>query len=363
MKALITAGGRATRLRPITWNRNKHSIPLANKPMLQYAIEKIVDAGVTDIGISVNEGEQELQKVFGNGEKFNCTITYIEQRGGALGLAHVVKNARDEGFLRAGDSFIMYLGDNILGTDINALINKFKQEEFHCMLALSRVPDPERFGVPEIKDGKIIRVEEKPKEPKSDFAITGIYVYDHHALEVLDSLQKSARGEYEITDIHQYYIDKGLRVGFEEIKGWWKDTGKPEDLLIGNQYILDGLAEHEMEVARNATIHPTAKLQGKVRVGANAVIGEKTLIRGPVVIGENCIIENSYIGPYTSLGNNVTIRNSEIEHSIVLDGAQINAYARVVDSIVGAGATISRVQDSLPHGHKLVIGDNSVVEL
>lgn len=363
MKALITAGGRATRLRPITWNRNKHSIPLANKPMLQYAIEKIVEAGVTDIGISINEGEQELQKVFGNGEKFNCTITYIEQRGGALGLAHVVKNARDEGFLRAGDSFIMYLGDNILGTNINTLITKFKQEEFHCMLALSKVPDPERFGVPEIKDGKIIRVEEKPKEPKSDFAITGIYVYDHHALEVLDNLQKSARGEYEITDIHQYYIDKGLRVGFEEIKGWWKDTGKPEDLLIGNQYILDGLEEREMEIARNATIHPTAKIQGKVRIGANTSIGEKTLIRGPVVIGDNVTIDNSYIGPYTSIGNGVNIGNSEIEHSIVLDGASIKAYTRIVDSIVGAGATIARVQDSLPHGHKLIVGDNSVVEL
>ncbi len=362
MKALITAGGHAMRLRPITLNRNKHLIPLAGKSMLAFAIEKVVAAGITDIGININPGDTEIPAAIGDGSKFNCHLTYIEQQGGAKGLAHIVKNARDVGFLNGG-SFLMYLGDNILLANIKKMIDRFETEHWNCMLALSRVPDPERFGVPEIVDGKIVSVEEKPKHPKSDFAVTGIYVYDEHALSAVDTLKPSARGEYEISDLNQYYIDQGLRVGYEEITGWWKDTGKAEDLLTGNQFILDEMRAEDVSVHPTVRIGDGVKIQGKVSIGEGTIISDNTLVRGPVVIGEHTIIRNSYIGPYTSIGNHVEILNTEIEHSIVFDKVLINCEKRIVDGIIGVGAKIISSNASLPHGHKLIVGDNSVVEL
>lgn len=361
MKALITAGGRATRLRPITWNRNKHLIPMANKAMIDFAIEKIVAAGITDIAININEGDTEMRDACGDGSRFGCVFTYIEQKGGAKGLAHIVKNAKDHGFLD-GTSFLMYLGDNILLGSISTLVERFQRENLNCLLALAKVPDPERFGVPEIIDGRIVSVEEKPSKPKSDYAIAGIYLYDHHALEAVKNMKPSARGEYEITDIHQFYIDNNLKVGCEEITGWWKDTGKPEDLLVGNQFILDELT---LAQTRNEAsfVAPSARLQGKVIVGRETVIGENVLVRGPAVIGERCVIHNAYIGPYTSIGNNVELYDTEIEHSVVFDGVKINCSQRIADSIIGIGAHITQACRTKPAGHKLIIGDNSVVEL
>ncbi len=362
MKAIITAGGHATRLRPITWNRNKHLIPLAGKPLLAYAISKIVAAGITDIGININPGDHDIPKVFGNGAQYGCRITYIEQQGGALGLAHIIKNAWQQGYLQR-EPFLMYLGDNILMGSISRFVERFKNERLHCMLALAKVPQPERFGVPEIVDGRIVRVEEKPAVPKSPYAVTGIYLYDEHAIDALATITPSPRGEYEITAIHQYYIDNGFTVGFEEITGWWKDTGKPEDLLIGNQFILDELC------AVDALIHPTAhiddnvQIQGKVAIGQRCHIARGTLIRGPVVIGNDTRIIGSYVGPYTSIGNNAELLDAHIEHSIVFDDVRVSCDTRIVDAILGAGAIIVRAADSLPQGHKLIIGDNSFVEL
>lgn len=362
MKALITAGGHATRLRPITWNRNKHLIPLANKSMLEYAIEKIVAAGVTEIAININPGEKEIQKALGDGSALGCSITYIEQQGGAKGLAHIVKNAKDHGFLD-GESFMMYLGDNILLADLSAMVDRFNRDNMNCLLALSKVPDPERFGVPEIVDGKIVGVEEKPTVPKSDYAITGIYLYDKHALDAVENMKLSDRGEYEITDIHQHYIDNNLNIGFEEITGWWKDTGKPQDLLIGNQFILDEIKTGDVGVHPEAKVAQSANIQGKVSIGKGTVIADGVLIRGPVVIGEDCVIHNSYIGPYTSIGNTCEIYDTEIEHSIVFDKVTIKCGKRIADSIIGCGATVVAASESKPSGHKLIIGDNSLVEL
>ena len=362
MKALITAGGHATRLRPITWNRNKHLIPMANKTMLAYAIDKIVDAGITDIAVNINPGESEIQKEIGDGSKHNCQITYIEQQGGAKGLAHIVKNAKDHGFLD-GTPFLMYLGDNILLADLSAMVKRFKNDEMNCLLALSKVPDPERFGVPEIIDGKIVRVEEKPSAPKSDYAITGIYLYDGHALDAVENMKLSDRGEYEITDIHQHYIDNNLNIGYEEITGWWKDTGKPEDLLIGNQFILDEIKTGDVGVHGDAKVAQSANIQGKVAIGKGTVIADGVLIRGPVTIGENCVIHNAYIGPYTSIGSSCEIYETEIEHSIIFDDVTIKCGKRIADSIIGKGATVVAASESKPSGHKLIIGDNSLVEL
>lgn len=357
MKALITAGGRATRLRPITYTINKHLIPLANVPMLFYAIEKIADAGITDIAINVNPGEEEIQKAVGDGSRWHVKITYIEQVGGPLGLGHILKMAK--GFL-GKEPFLFYLGDNIILGSVKNFVEKFKREKLNALLALSKVKDPQRFGVPEIKDGRIVRVEEKPTAPKSDYAVTGIYAYDESVWEAVGAITPSARGEYEISDINTWLITHGKTVGYEEITGWWKDTGKPEDLLEGNQLLL---TERITETIIEGEVDASARIQGKVHIGKGSHIGAGVLIRGPVAIGENCRISNSYIGPYTSIGNGVEIHDTELEHSIVFDDADINCGRRIVDSLIGANATISAAHDTMPRGHRLIVGNNAQVEL
>ncbi|MBI4133260.1 glucose-1-phosphate thymidylyltransferase [Candidatus Uhrbacteria bacterium] len=358
MKALLTAGGRATRLRPITYTINKHLIPIANKPMLFYALEKIAETGITEVGVNINEGDKELPGALGDGSRWGMKIIYLEQTGGAQGLAHIIKNAKNKRFLN-NEPFLMYLGDNIIVGSIKSMVEKFEREKLNCLLALARVRDPQRFGVPEIRDGRIVRVAEKPAQPMSPYAITGIYLYDQHALDAVEVITPSARGEYEITDVHQYYIDKGLKVGFEEATGWWKDTGKPEDLLEANQLLLN-----EMKNGENGSEpDPAAIIQGKVKIGEGTKIGPRVLVRGPAVIGKNCVIENSYIGPYTSIGNEVQIYNTEIEHSIVFDLVRINCGKRIVDSLIGLNATVTSTDDSLPRGHKLIVGDHAVVEI
>jgi len=358
MKALITAGGHATRLRPLTWTTNKHLIPLANKPMIFNAIEKIVGADIRDIGINVNPGEQEIQKVVGDGSRWGVKITYIEQAGGPKGLAHILKMARP--FL-GDEDFLFYLGDNIILGSIAGFVDKFRNERPNGLLALSEVRDPQRFGVPVMKDGKIIRVDEKPEDPKSNYAVTGIYVYDSSVHKAVDAIQPSARGEYEISDVHTWLIENGYDVGYQEITGWWKDTGKPEDLLEGNQLLLAEMTREEAkiegEIGNDVTIH------GRVKIGAGTVVTGRTLIRGPVVIGENCTIESSYIGPYTSIGNGVSIRKTELEHSVLFDGVRMDCPRRIIDGLIGRNAVLVSAASKLPTGHRLIVGDNSVVEL
>lgn len=356
MKALITAGGRATRLRPITYTTNKHLIPIANRPMLFYALERVAETGVKEVGININPGEKEIQSVVGDGSRWGLKITYIEQIGGPKGLAHIIKNAKN--FL-GNEPFIFYLGDNIILGSIKRFVEKFVNDKLNVLLAFAKVSDPERFGVPVIQNGKVIKIEEKPSQPKSNLAQTGIYIYDSHVFEAVENILPSARGEYEISDANTYLIEKGFNVGYEEITGWWKDTGKPEDLLEGNQLILHDLSD----IKNEANMAPGVVIQGKVKIEKGTFIGGKSLIRGPVVIGKNCVINDSYIGPYTSIGNNAKISNTEIEHSIIFDNVEIKCSRRIVDSLVGHNTVIASSADSLPLGHKLIIGDNSVVEL
>ncbi|MBI4457673.1 glucose-1-phosphate thymidylyltransferase [Candidatus Uhrbacteria bacterium] len=358
MKALIAAGGRATRLRPITHTINKHLIPLANKPMIFHAIDKIAAAGIKEVIINVNPGDAEIHAAVGDGGRWGIKVGYVEQTGGPKGVAHIIKVARPH----LGDEpFVFYLGDNIILGSITPFVERFKRENLNGLLALSKVKDPQRFGVPEIKDGRIVRVDEKPSEPKSDYAVTGIYVYDKNVHTAVDAIRPSARGEYEISDVHTWLIEHGFNVGYEEITGWWKDTGKPEDLLEGNQLLLSLLQGADMTI--EGEVAPGAVIQGRVRVGKGTKIGPKVLIRGPVVIGENCSIEQSYIGPYTSIGNKVRVANTEIEHSLVLDNAELDCGERIVDSIVGFNARVVSSKSSLPLGHKLVVGDHAVVEV
>lgn len=360
MKALIAAGGRGTRLRPITWTRNKHVIPLANKPMLWHAIKKITNAGIKDIIINVNPGEVKyMSEFFGDGSEFDAKITYLEQRGGAKGVAHVVANAEEH---LKGSRFLFFLGDNIVLGELDKFVNRFQEEQLDCMIALSRVKDPNRFGVPEFdENGNLIRTVEKPENPPSPFAVTGIYLFDEKFFDAFKTIEPSARGEYEITDMITWYIENG-KTGYEEITGWWKDTGTAAALVEGNALIMDDT--HRDEYCVDCELHEDTQVQGPVSIGAGTKISPDTLIRGPVVIGENCEITSSYIGPYTSIGNDVKIHHTEVEHSVVFDNASIDTTRRIVNSLIGVNAKLVDAQRTHPKtGHQLIIGDNSLVEL
>jgi len=358
MKALIAAGGHGTRLRPITYTINKHLFPIANKPMIFWVIEKIARAGIKEVAININEGDKELPAAVGDGKKFGVKITYIEQAGGALGVAHVIKSA--EHWI-GKDDLLYFLGDNIISGDINSLVDKFYRDKLDCLLALSKVRDPERFGVPVIKGGRITKVEEKPNNPKSNFAVTGIYLYKPVILEAVSKIKPSARGEYEISEAHTYLINKGYKVGYEEITGWWKDTGKPEDLLEGNGLILSSMQGMDIPFKK---LDKNWQLEGAIKVGKGTRFKGKVVVRGPAIIGENCFIADACIDPYTSIGDHVVVTGTEISHSIICDGAQINQCGvRIVDSLLGRNSIVRAEDYTLPQGHKLVIGDNAQVEL
>jgi len=325
-------------------------------------LEHLSNAGIKDIGININIGERELRSVIGDGKKWGVKITYREQTGGALGVAHILKVWKDW----VGDScFVFYLGDNIILGGVDKLINKFKKDNVDALLALSTVKDPQRFGVPTIKNGKIIKVDEKPLRPASNFAVTGLYIYNKNIFKAVDKIKSSARGELEISDAHTSLIKQGYKVGYEEITGWWKDTGKPEDLLEGNQLILNNLnvGDRNPYIFQNVKIDKEVIMQGIIEVGKNTKILGKSMIRGPVVIGENCVITDGYIAPFSSIGNNVEIYGAEIENSIIMDGADIHCRTRVVDSIIGSNVLITSKTETFPSGHKLIIGENSAVEL
>ncbi len=314
IKAILTGGGRATRLRPITNTINKHLIPLANKPMIFHAIEKVARAGVKEIFINTNPGETELQKVIGNGDKWGVKITFFEQEGGPQGIAHVVKQAQK--FIGA-DPFMFYLSDNIILADLDGLIDKFSTGGYDCLLALSQVSDPERFGVPVFdKQGELIEVREKPKNPPNNFAVTGIYLYGPKLFfEAFDKIKKSARGEYEISDIHSHLLKTGRKVGCQEITGWWKDTGKPEDLILASKLLMD-IREKKLEIGDNV------KQFGKVE------------IIEPASIGGGCVLENCVIGPYTAVGKGSVVRNTRAANSIIFDNCVVEGPPEINGSLI-----------------------------
>lgn len=353
MKALITSGGKGTRLRPLTHTQNKHLIPIANKPILNYAIETVANAGIKEIGIVVNEAGHEVKNAIGNGDLWDVSISYIPQEA-PLGLAHVIKISED--FI-GKEPFIFYLGDNMVVGGVKRFKEAFENDNVDCYLTLSKVKDPERFGVPEIKGNRIVRVEEKPKIPRSHFAVAGIYIYNHHIFEAVNNIKPSDRGELEISDAHQYLLDHGYKVGFSEITGWWKDTGKPNDILEANRLVLEHLMpEIKGEVDNKSTV------AGPVTIEENAKIINSN-IRGPVIIGKNTIIENSYIGPFTSISDNCIVRNSEVEFSIVLCQCQIlDVGIRIESSLLGTDVQIVKAT-SRPTTHKFIIGDQSRVEV
>ncbi|OQX88828.1 glucose-1-phosphate thymidylyltransferase [candidate division KSB1 bacterium 4484_87] len=353
MKALITSGGKGTRLRPLTHTQNKHLIPIANKPILHYAIETVAAAGIKEIGIITNADSDEVPRAIGDGSQWGVKITYIPQES-PLGLAHVIKIAED--FI-GKDPFIFYLGDNMVVGGVKRFVDAFESDQVNCYLTLAKVKDPERFGVPEIVDSRIVSVEEKPKHPKSHFAVAGIYIYDYHVFEAVNNIEPSARGELEISDAHQYLIDHGYQIGFSEITGWWKDTGKPIDLLEANRLVL----EHT-DPKIEGSINGKSSLAGNVSVGKGSKIINSN-IRGPVVIGENTVVENSYIGPFTSIQNDCYVRSSEIEYSIILNKCKVlDIGIRIESSLLGTDVEIVKSEDK-PSTHRFFIGDQSRIEL
>jgi glucose-1-phosphate thymidylyltransferase len=358
MKALITSGGHGSRLRPLTHTSNKHLIPIANKPMIYYAIESVTQAGIHDIGILINEDTgREIREALGSGKKWGAKFTYIPQKA-PLGLAHVIKVS--ESFLK-DSHFVFYLGDNVLLGGIQRFIDEFYRNKNNCQLVLANVKDPQRFGVADIEDGRVIRVIEKPKNPKSPFAVTGIYVYDRSIFEAVKNIKPSKRGELEISDAHQYLIDNGRRVGYCEATGWWKDTGKPEDLLEANRFILDNLIiDGEPKIMGEVDHH--SDVAGKVIIEKGATV-KRSVIRGPAIVGENTLVEESYIGPFTSVYFGCEIKNSEVEYSIVLENCKIiDATARIERSLLGRDVKILK-NDSTPSNQKFILGDQSIVEL
>jgi glucose-1-phosphate thymidylyltransferase len=351
MKGLILSGGKGTRLRPLTYTSAKQLVPVANKPVLFYGIEALVAAGITEIGIVVGDTHAEIKAAVGDGSRWGARVTYLPQDA-PRGLAHAVLIS--EAFM-AGEPFVMYLGDNLLNKGIAGFVEEFVREAPAAQILLTRVPDPHMFGVAELVDGRVVRLVEKPKEPKSDLALVGVYMFSPAIFDSVKRIKPSFRNELEITDAIQDLIDRGLEVRPHLVQGWWKDTGKLEDMLEANRLILDTI-ERRIE----GTVDAESRIEGKVFIEAGAVI-ERSVIRGPVVIGADTRIVHAYVGPFTSIGPKCEIRDTEIEHSIVLEGGVItDLNNRVEDSLMGRNVRIYRLPVK-PSAYRFMLGDNSEV--
>ncbi|MGK7901064.1 MAG: glucose-1-phosphate thymidylyltransferase [Hormoscilla sp.] len=356
MKALILSGGKGTRLRPLTYTGAKQLVPVANKPILWYGIEGIVATGITDIGIIISpETGAEVQEKTGPGDRFGARITYILQEEPA-GLAHAVKVAQP--FL--GDSpFIMYLGDNLIENDLNPFLQSFQEQGLDGLILLRQVSNPSAFGVAKVDDrGRVLQLIEKPKVPPSNLALVGIYFFSNAIHGAIASIKPSARGELEITDAIQQLINQKQQVESCQIDGWWLDTGKKDDLLEANRIILDT----RLTAAVRGEIDDRSQAIGRVEIGEGTKIVNST-IRGPVAIGSNCQIENCFIGPYSSIADGVKLLDTDLEHSVILQGAQIEGIEqRIVDSVIGQRAHLT-LAPRRPKALRFMIGDDSQIAL
>jgi glucose-1-phosphate thymidylyltransferase len=352
MKGLILSGGTGSRLRPLTYSNAKQLIPVANKPILIRVIESIRDAGITEIGIVVGSTANQIKEAVGRGGRWGVDVTYIHQDA-PLGLAHAVKISQD--FL-GDERFVMFLGDNVIEGGISPLIAQFADSEWNSQIVLTRIEDPRQYGVAELgDDGRIINLVEKPKNPPSNLALVGIYMFDENIFKAVNAIKPSWRGELEITDAIRWLVQNDYRVHPYVHRGWWIDTGKREDMLEANDLVLEeidyeiaGYVDRESQVGRRVTIERGAEIINSV-------------IRGPSIIGENARIVNSYIGPFTSIANDVVVENSEIEHSMVLGNSTIKDIGtRIQDSLIGSHVEISR-SPIKPKALKLALADYSQV--
>jgi glucose-1-phosphate thymidylyltransferase len=360
MKGLILSGGAGTRLRPITHTSAKQLVPIANKPILFYGIEAMAKAGIREIGIIVGETRKEIMAAVGDGSQFGVAVTYIPQDA-PLGLAHCVLIARD--FL-GDDDFVMYLGDNMLEQGLTEFVNEFEgarkaggAKAPTAQILLCHVEDPRQFGVAEVtKDGHVVRLVEKPQNPPSDLALVGVYLFDKTVHDAVRAIKPSPRGELEITDAIQWIVEQGKVVNHKVLEGWWIDTGKKDPLLEANRLVLETL-----EPRVDGSVDDSSRLEGRVVVEAGATIVDSH-VRGPVVIGPGAEVRSSFIGPSTAVGAGCRIVQSELEHSVVLEGASVEGVSRLCDSLVGRDAVVRR-SDARPTATRLLVGDDSVVEL
>ena len=359
-KAILTGGGRATRLHPITTTINKHLLPLANKPMIFHAIEKAVEAGITDIFINTNPGDTLLPKYVGDGGHWGVNITYFEQTGGPQGIAHVVNVAKD--FI-GSDPFMFYLSDNIILGSVKDMVMDFNESDYDCMLALSEVKDPERFGVPIFNDsGTLIDVIEKPKNPPNGFAVTGIYLYGSNVFfDTFENIEKSDRGEYEISSIHSHFLKNNKKVGYKEVTGWWKDTGKMHDLLVANRLLLENMVDDDFDLG--GVLPADTVISGNVHIGSASRLGKNVKIIGPVIIGDNCILEDCVIGPNVTLGAGSTIVRASVDNSVLLHGVSISVPKKITKSIIGKNAKIIPRVDEGCGGSAMIVGDKTIIEM
>ncbi|HZO35594.1 MAG TPA: glucose-1-phosphate thymidylyltransferase [Solirubrobacteraceae bacterium] len=351
MKGLILSGGKGTRLRPITHTSAKQLVPVANKPVLFYGIEAMAAAGIAEIGIIIApETGDEIRAEAGDGSRFGIEITYIVQDEPA-GLAHAVLTA--EPFL-GDDPFVMYLGDNLLQGGIVALVEAFEANAPDALILLTPVPDPENYGVAELEDGRVRRLAEKPAEPATNLALVGVYMFNASIHDAARAIDPSPRGELEITDAIQHLVDRGMRVEPHIVEGWWKDTGRLDDMLEANRLILDHL-EPSVE---GELIDSTA--DGRVRIDPGARL-ERCSVRGPAVIAAGARLTDCYIGPYTAIGENCVIEHAEVEHSILLAGSSvIGLEGRMESSLLGRNVKIGR-GDGQPRAYRFMVGDNSEI--
>lgn len=358
MKGLILAGGHGTRLRPLTLVGNKHMLPIANRPMLFYGLDQLRDAGVKDVGVILGTIKEGIEEQVGDGSMFGLNITYITQ-GEPKGLAHAVMCARK--FL-GNDPFMMYLGDNLLEHGAKPYLERFAKGDASAVVGAVPVKEPWHYGVVELDhQGGIVSIEEKPKKPKTNLALIGVYLFTPAIHDVISKLKPSKRGELEITDaIYSLHKATGS-VRVVKLSGWWKDTGRPSDLLEANERVLASRDQDFFTVT--GTVDRLANVSGHVAVGKESKIEKGATVRGPVIIGERATIgAGAYVGPYTAIGNGSIIRRAEVERSIIMEDVQIDMPLRIVDSIIGRGSKISE-RRALPKGHSFILGDASQVVL
>ena len=355
MKGLILSGGKGTRLRPLTFTQAKQLVPVANKPVLFYGIEALVGAGIRDIGIIVGDTKAEIREAVGDGRRWgdDVRVSYIDQSE-PLGLAHAVLIAEE--FL-AGEPFVMYLGDNILKSGIVSLVDSFRKRKPNALILLTPVPNPRMFGVAELENGKVVRLVEKPQEPKSNLALVGVYMFDSHIFEAAKAIKPSRRNELEITDAIQFLVDSGYEVQPHLVSGWWKDTGKIEDILEANRLILETISGAVLGAVDDAS-----RISGEVIIEKGVSVRSST-IRGPAIIGAGTEIADSYIGPFTSIQKNCRIIQTEIEHSIVLEGSEIvDVGSRIDESLIGREVRIYKCPPK-PLAYRFMVGDKSEIGL
>ena len=353
MKALVLSGGAGTRLRPITHTSAKQLVPVANKPVLFYGLEAIRDAGVTEVGIIVGDTAAEIEAAVGDGSELGISVTYIRQDA-PLGLAHCVLIARD--FL-GDDDFVMYLGDNFIIGGITELVQEFRKGTYDAQILLTKVDNPSQFGVAELgPHGGVTTLVEKPKEPKSDLALVGVYMFRPVIHDAVRAIKPSARGELEITDALQWLIDEGRDVRPHLVTGYWKDTGRLEDMLECNRKVLESI-----EPLVLGSVDADSQLIGRVVVEQGAVI-ERSTVRGPAIIGRDSVVRDTYVGPFTSIYFGCTLEDTEIEHSIVLEESTIRGVGRIEDSLIGKQVEVSP-SSALPRAHRLMLGDHSRVSI